>query len=69
MANPKIVMKWVCSDCGSDQVQTKKWVDLNTDEPVSDCSDGDTSDNWCEGCESHTDVTQIKVNAKTGKEV
>jgi len=33
-------MIWVCSDCGSSNVQTKKWVDLNTNEIKGDISDG-----------------------------
>jgi len=55
---------WVCSDCGSTKVQTKMWMNLNTNKPVSEVSDGDSDDNWCEGCESHTDVELKAVETK-----
>lgn len=56
-------MMWVCSNCGSTNVQSKMWVNLNTNNPVSDASD-DSDDNWCEGCQSHDDVYQKEVEIK-----
>ncbi len=56
-------MMWVCSDCGSTNVQTKRWVDLNTNEVKGEVSDGESDDNWCEGCESHTDVSYVEVES------
>ncbi len=42
----------VCSECGGPNIQIKVWVDANTQEYKSD-TEGDTSDQWCEDCESH----------------
>lgn len=44
--------KLVCSTCGSSNIQTLAWVDVNTDE-VMDSGPGDTQDNWCCDCEDH----------------
>jgi len=44
---------WVCTNCGSDEVQTKMWVDLNTGETNGSCSDGEADDNYCKHCEGH----------------
>ena len=51
---------WVCSDCGSINVQTKKWVNLNDETIGDDCSDGEPDDNWCIDCESHCDVSFVE---------
>lgn len=41
----------VCAKCGSTSVQTKAWVNANTNEFVDDIgSDGDEDDNYCEDC-------------------
>ena len=61
MAKKKKQMMWVCSNCGSTNVQTKMWVNLNTNEPEGEVSDGDSSDNWCEDCEGHHDVETKQV--------
>jgi hypothetical protein len=45
----------VCASCGSKAVQTKAWVDANTNEYIDDCgSDGDEDDNFCGDCNSNT---------------
>ena len=52
-------MKYVCNECGGTNIQRRVWVDANTDKINSDCSDGDSADNWCEDCESHVDFDVI----------
>lgn len=40
-----------CADCGSSNVETKKWVNPNTDEIGDSCSDRfEEEDNWCHNC-------------------
>ena len=51
----------VCSECGSPKVQTKMWVEYNTDIPQDSCSDGEDQDNWCPECESHTSFKSKRV--------
>ena len=44
----------VCSKCGSTHIQTKAWVNANTNEYVDDIgSDGDEDDNYCEECDEN----------------
>ena len=43
-----------CSECKSTDIQIKMWVDLNTNEPNGNVSEGETEDNWCKNCEAHT---------------
>lgn len=45
--------KLVCENCGGTNIETKAWVDVNTNEVLDDCSDGDIEDNWCRDCCSH----------------
>lgn len=46
--------KQVCSNCGSDQVQTVMWVWVNTDIPDGEYGQPDDLENfWCAGCEEH----------------
>lgn len=59
---PKKTM-WVCSECGSTNVQTKMWVYLNTNEPDSEVSDGEAQDNWCCDCGTHCDISQDEVDS------
>ena len=46
---------YVCENCGSHDVQTKMWVDVNDsniiDGYASDLSEEE--DNWCRHCEDH----------------
>ena len=45
--------KLVCTNCGSDNVQVRAWVNANTNEYISDCSDGEDEDNYCADCDGH----------------
>jgi len=47
----------VCSNCGSENVQSKAWVNANTNEYVGDCTDGSPEDFWCEDCKGHHNLT------------
>lgn len=54
---------WICDNCGSDNVQVKSWVSLNTNVIIdsASASDGETDDEtddfWCEDCEGHHKTT------------
>ena len=56
---PTVRTKLVCTNCGSDNVHTKAWVNANTNEYVSDISDGETEDNWCDNCKGHHKLEQV----------
>lgn len=43
----------VCSECGGDNIQVKAWVDANTNQFISDTSEGE--DSWCENCLKHVE--------------
>jgi hypothetical protein len=45
--------KYVCAECQSEEVQIRSWTNANTGQWISDCSEGDIEDNWCEICEKH----------------
>ena len=45
--------KLVCENCGGGNIETKSWVDVNTDKVMDDSGDGDSDDNWCRDCEQH----------------
>lgn len=51
---------WICEECGSNKVQQMMWVEINTNEVVSE-GPGDKEDNWCPQCEDHTVIKQIIV--------
>ena len=44
---------FVCENCGGSNIQTKMWIDPNTNEVIDSVSDGDSDDNWCDDCEEH----------------
>ena len=43
---------YICSNCGSEQVEQLMWVDLNTRE-IKDPQGEDSKDYWCRECEGH----------------
>ena len=45
-------MVLVCTNCGSENVQTKYWVNPNTKE-LFDLISYDQDDCWCENCQGH----------------
>ena len=51
-----IDMVLVCSNCGSSDLETKRWVNLITGQPVEDVELSDRYNNWCNGCKSHPEI-------------
>lgn len=52
----------VCSKCGSDNVQTKMWVNANTQKVIDTAGDDSGEDSWCEDCQGHHGLnTEIKI--------
>lgn len=51
----------VCEECGSQSVQTLMWVNINTNEIIGGLSCEDESNNWCEVCQSHCNVTSLEI--------
>jgi len=45
-------MKIVCEECGSDQIQTLEWIDVNTGDRNGHGPD-DLNSNWCDECQDH----------------
>jgi hypothetical protein len=56
---------WVCSNCGSKNIEIKKWVNPNTNEVGTDCEDEYC---WCPDCEGHHEA-ELKTFDLNGKEV
>jgi len=56
----------LCDNCGSDNVQTKMWVNVNDNTTSDSASDNDNGDNWCLDCETHPDLLPhtLKSDAK-----
>ena len=51
-----------CAKCGGDKLQIRAWTVASTGQWISDCSEGDSEDNWCEDCEEHTDFKLIETD-------
>ena len=47
-----------CKKCGCTKVQTKMWVELNTNKIIdgADSQGEDIQDNWCPDCEEHCKI-------------
>jgi len=43
---------WVCTNCGSDNVQAKMWVNVNTNKVSGEAMEDD-DEYWCDDCEQH----------------
>lgn len=56
----KIKQVWICDNCGSDNVQSKQWVNLN-DNSVGGDAMYDDDDYWCEDCQEHHGVTLVTL--------
>lgn len=55
--------EYVCTGCGSDQVQCTAWVDVNTDEVIA--GDPPTDQLYCVGCDEETDIEEVEVTTPT----
>ena len=53
-----------CAYCGNTHIQVRVWVDINTNEIVSDCEDGDA---WCDDCETHVRYCSVAEFEKKHK--
>lgn len=49
--------RYVCSECGSPNIQIQAWVNANTSEYVSDLYG--SGECWCENCEKHTKLKEV----------
>lgn len=49
--------RYVCSECGSPNVQIQAWVNANTNEYASDLYG--SGECWCENCEKHTKLKKV----------
>lgn len=49
------IIKVVCSECGSDDVQQKMWVNPNTNE-IDGTAYLDNEDSYCKDCQAHNDL-------------
>lgn len=52
--------KLVCETCGSLNIKSKCWVDLNSNSVLDQCYDGDIKDNWCNDCKNHVNFKLIE---------
>jgi uncharacterized Zn finger protein len=41
-------IRFKCANCGSSNIQVRAWVNMNTNEYVGECDDGEF---WCGNCE------------------
>lgn len=55
---------YVCTECGSTDVQGTAWIVLNNDEPTND--EPPDADNWCPVCEDN-EAQLCLVNLATGR--
>lgn len=55
-------MAIVCTICGSDDVQVKRWVNANTDLPEDEgmFNLNEIEDNYCVSCDEHTVLKEHK---------
>lgn len=45
-----------CAKCGSLNVQTKDWIEVNTGKPTYSFESDDLGDNWCPDCNEHCKI-------------
>lgn len=58
---------WLCSNCGSDNIDIKAWVRANTNEILDGTTDGDGEEHgFCNDCEENMIpiTAEIKLNSK-----
>lgn len=60
-------LTWVCTNCGSMNVQQKMWVNLNTFNPDLDSEFNDYEDFWCMDCEGHHEVIAKVLKCYNGR--
>ena len=50
--------KYVCTRCGSDDVEIRVWWNPNTHEVGSSCDDNDA---WCDACQNHCRLEETDI--------
>ena len=58
-------VKYVCANCGSDQIEHKAWVDVNNDTVLNEASFS-IIDNWRRTCNAHVKF-KVKTTSKRKK--
>jgi hypothetical protein len=58
----------VCSECGSEEVETLMWVNPNTNEIGGTLSEGEAQDNFCKLCQSHNKLITLEEYQKQEEE-
>lgn len=56
-------MKYICKECGSDNIHVKMWVNPNTNEIGEWCKDDFGYPCWCEKCQ---DITEYETDEEGG---
>ena len=54
--------KWICSNCGSDDVEIQAWININTNEVTSIGITNDEDDCWCNKCEDHYNLRLVGID-------
>lgn len=55
-------MVWVCTNCNSDNVLFKAWVNPNNDFKFDNgCTDG--QNHWCDDCQTHSELIQVELKS------
>lgn len=49
--------RYVCSECGSPNIQVQAWVNANTNEYIDNITDD--AECWCENCMKHTKLKEV----------
>ncbi len=56
----QIKFLYTCSECESELVSCKAWVDLNSD-AIVDTAAFDLEDYWCEECQDHRVINSKEI--------
>jgi len=59
---PEYINVLVCDKCGSDNVQSKAWVNPNKNNEFVDTISKEEEDNWCNDCDQYVSLSNKKVN-------
>lgn len=62
----KQLNQFICTNCRSNNVQQKKWVDINTNIPEISF-DFDIEELWCNDCEGHHSLEIVMLPCSNGK--
>lgn len=52
---------WLCTNCQSDNVEVKRWVNPNTHEIGDSCSDDEDEDCFCNDCLEHDELEIVEM--------